>query len=271
MGIKEDEIIKIPPAPGEGRFVMPSSLLENIISNEQDVYQYCDENGNTLDEFPINPNGSVHNLAAVCNSKGNIMAMMPHPERTENGDLIFSSMKEFIEMNNPVTQHQLKHNQKKVELKDYTIDSSYTQWIINLVITDNEASSVQKALNQLGYDITLTRQTYWEMKINGNKNEVLNKIKDSGELFNSNKEFIGQLDSNDNTISILVHQKEDMHGRLKHESLIDKFQIQGLEKLKRGVVWNLSVKRGNIDTVINEILKTNILFNPLSYECHRIN
>ena len=91
------------------------------------------------------------------------------------------------------------------------------------------------------------------------------------ELFNSNKEFIGELESSENTVSILVHQKEDMHGRLKRESLRDRFQIKGLEQLKKGVVWNLSLKRGNINDVINEILKTNILFNPISHECHRIN
>ena len=62
-----------------------------------------------------------------------------------------------------------------------------------------------------------------------------------------------------------------MHGRLKHESLRDRFQIKGLEQLKKGVVWNLSITRGNINSVINEILKTNILFNPISHECHRIN
>tara|TARA_Y200000002_G_scaffold32335_2_gene23830 strand:- start:3646 stop:4917 length:1272 start_codon:yes stop_codon:yes gene_type:complete len=269
--IKKDEIIKIPLAHGEGRFVMPSSLLENIISNEQHVYQYCDQNGDILDEFPTNPNGSAHNLAAVCNPKGNVMAMMPHPERTENGDPIFSSMKEFIEMNNPVTQHFLTSDQSQIELTDYAVNSSYTQWMVNLVITDNEASSVQRVLKQLGYDVSLTRQTHWEMKITGNDSEVLDEIESSGELFNSNKEFIGELESNENTVSILVHQKEDMYGRLKHESLRDRFQIKGLEKLKKGVVWNLSLKRGNINNVINEILKTNILFNPISHECHRIN
>ena len=62
-----------------------------------------------------------------------------------------------------------------------------------------------------------------------------------------------------------------MHGRLKQESLTDRFQIDGLVKIKRGVVWNLSTKRGNIDTIINEVLETNILFNPLSHECYRIN
>ena len=44
------------------------------------------------------------------------MAMMPHPERTKDGDMIFSSIKEYIEENNPTTNHQLKH-QEKTQIK----------------------------------------------------------------------------------------------------------------------------------------------------------
>ena len=269
--LKKDQIIKIPLAHGEGRFAMPESLLDNIIMNDQAVYLYCDEKGNTPNEFPINPNGSIYNLAAVCNNKGNIMAIMPHPERTENGDQIFSSMKEFIKMGNPITDHVLVHNQESYSLKEYSVDDSCTEWLVNMIITDNEATSVQNMLIQVGYDIVLTRQTHWEIKTAGDKENILKKIEASGELYNSNKEFIGEREANETTISILVHQKEDMHGRLKQESLTDRFQIDGLVKIKRGVVWNLSTKRGNIEAVINEILETNILFNPLSHECYRIN
>ena len=269
--LEKGQIIKIPLAHGEGRFAMPKSLLDNIIMNDQAVYLYCDEEGSTPNEFPVNPNGSLYNLAAVCNSKGNIMAMMPHPERTDDGDQIFSSMKEFIQMGNPITGHDLVYNQKSYSLKNYSVDESCTEWLVDMIITDNEAISVQNVLIQLGYDVVLTRQTHWEIKTAGEKESILKKIETSGELYNSNKEFIGKREANKETISILVHQKEDMHGRLKQESLTDRFQIDGLVKIKRGVVWNLSKKRGNIETIINEILETNILFNPLSHECYRIN
>ena len=269
--LKNEQIIKIPMAHGEGRFVMPSSLLNSLIANDQTVYRYCDEKGKELDEFPINPNGSIYNLAAVCNSQGNIMAMMPHPERTKNGDLIFSSMRDFIKLKYPVTNHQLKHHQEKFKLKEYLVNDTSTQWAVNMIITDNEASSVQNTLKQLGYDIVLTRQTHWEIITNEKNKRIFSEIKSTGELYNSNKEFIGELETSENTISILVRQKEDMYGRIKQESLINRFQIEGLVKLKRGVIWNLSMKRGNIKDVINEILETNILFNPLSHECYRIN
>jgi phosphoribosylformylglycinamidine synthase len=197
--------------------------------------------------------------------------MMPHPERTQNGDVIFSFMREFIEMNNPLTDHSLEHIPKKHELKDYPLDEHSTQWVIDMIITDNEASSVSNALKHIGHDVSLTRQVHWELAIKGEKEKVLGEIDATGELYNSNKEFLGKLDTDDDTVSILVRQKEDILGRIKYESLTQRFQIQGLEKLRRGVIWNLSIKGGNIHSVINNILETNILFNPLSHECYRIN
>ena len=85
--LKMGDFITIPLAHGEGRFVIPDVLLEKIIANDQTVYRSCDDRRDIVDEFPTNPNGSKYNLAAVCSPKGNVMAMMPHPERTENGDV----------------------------------------------------------------------------------------------------------------------------------------------------------------------------------------
>ena len=71
-------------------------LLNELIKNDQTVFRYCNDDGEILSQFPTNPNGSYYNLAAVSNSAGNILAMMPHPERTNLGDKLFSSMREFI-------------------------------------------------------------------------------------------------------------------------------------------------------------------------------
>jgi len=45
------------------------------------VFQYCDEDGNVIDSPQVNPNGALANIAGLCNPQGNVMAMMPHPER----------------------------------------------------------------------------------------------------------------------------------------------------------------------------------------------
>ena len=269
--LKPNEWINIPLAHGEGRFIIPDELLEKMITNDQTVFRYCDKDGKIANEFPTNPNGSMHNLAAVCNPAGNVMAIMPHPERTENGDTIFSSMKEFIEDGNPITNHTLSFNRPHHEVTSYESNGNSTEWVIDMIITDNEASSVHDALDRLGHDVSIARQTHWEISTDGDRETILQKIDATGELYNSNKEFISKTTSTENTASFLVRQKEDMLGRAKLESLTERFEIDGITDLKRGVIWNVIVNGGGSEVVLNDILNTHILFNPLSHECYRIN
>ena len=266
-----DEFINIPLAHGEGRFILPEELLNKMIANDQTVYRYCDDDGNVVDEFPTNPNGSMYNLAAVCNPAGNVMAMMPHPERTKNGNSIFSSMKNFIENGNPTTNHLLSFNRPHYEVANYQSNDDAAEWIVDMIITDNEASSVQNALNHLGFDVSITRQTHWEISTYGNRESILKKIDKTGELYNSNKEFISKASTTENIASLLVRQKEDMVGRAKLESLTERFEIGDISEIKRGVIWNVTINGGNFETILKEILDTHILFNPLSHECYKIN
>lgn len=268
--LKPEESINIPLAHGEGRFIVPSELLEKMIKNKQTVYRYCDEGGNIIDEFPTNPNGSTYNLAAVCNPAGNVMAMMPHPERTSNGDVVFSSMKDFIDNNNPISSYTLKHDFPNDKINNYTSADKSQQWIIDMIITDNDAVSVNNALVSLGHDVTLTRQTHWEIESSNNSESVMNKIEATGELYNSNKEFVSKVIKKEKTKSFLIRQKDDILGRSKLQSLKEKFEIEEISNIKRGVIWNLTINSGNFESIINQILETHILYNPLTYECYEI-
>jgi len=62
-----------------------------------------------------------------------------------------------------------------------------------------------------------------------------------------------------------------MRSRAKFESLTERFEIDKISELKRGVIWNVTVNGGNLEAILKHILNTHILFNPLSYECYRIN
>ncbi len=78
----EGAIIPIPIAHGEGRFVTEDpDVLAAMKNNNQISLRYCDAAGEVVDSFPVNPNGSVDNMAGVSNKEGNVLAMMPHPER----------------------------------------------------------------------------------------------------------------------------------------------------------------------------------------------
>jgi phosphoribosylformylglycinamidine synthase len=70
---------KIPVAHGEGRYFAEEKILDELEANGQVIYYYCDEKGNITEA--ANPNGSIRNIAGICNSSRNVFGMMPHPER----------------------------------------------------------------------------------------------------------------------------------------------------------------------------------------------
>lgn len=73
------DILTIPIAHGEGNYYCDQETLQELINNDQIVFRYSTSDGLINDE--ANPNGSVHNIAGVCNSSRNVLGMMPHPER----------------------------------------------------------------------------------------------------------------------------------------------------------------------------------------------
>src|SRR2546425_4716522 len=99
------QILRIPIAHNEGRYYLDKDQLAELESNEQIVLRYVDENNVPTDDS--NPNGSLDNIAGICNKKGNVMGLMPHPERASlpflspdnhpEGRVIFDSMAETLE------------------------------------------------------------------------------------------------------------------------------------------------------------------------------
>tara|TARA_Y100001968_G_C19443746_1_gene764085 strand:+ start:339 stop:1040 length:702 start_codon:yes stop_codon:yes gene_type:complete len=77
--ISSSGIFKIPIAHAEGCYYADSQTLQEIIDNKQIIFKYCDENGDI--NTKSNPNGSLKNIAGICNAKRNVFGMMPHPER----------------------------------------------------------------------------------------------------------------------------------------------------------------------------------------------
>jgi len=80
-----DDAIKIPIAHGEGRFYADENTLNKLVENDQILFKYSDENGHITKES--NPNGSILNIAGICNNNRNVFGMMPHPERAADAEL----------------------------------------------------------------------------------------------------------------------------------------------------------------------------------------
>ncbi len=80
--IGNEEVIPVPIAHAEGRFTTDDhDVLDEMKKNGQIVLRYCTQAGLIDKSFPVNPNGSLENMAGVCSREGNVLAIMPHPER----------------------------------------------------------------------------------------------------------------------------------------------------------------------------------------------
>lgn len=95
-------ILRLPIAHGEGCYFAEPATLETLQSGNRILWQYCDAGGELT--AAANPNGSLQEIAGICNERGNVAGLMPHPERacesvlgSDDGRLIFESMLAALE------------------------------------------------------------------------------------------------------------------------------------------------------------------------------
>ena len=95
--ISPESVLKIPIAHAEGRYYADEATLQELKANNQVLFRYCDENGKIGGH--ANPNGSLDDIAGICNSGRNVFGMMPHPERAAedilgntDGRVLFESL-----------------------------------------------------------------------------------------------------------------------------------------------------------------------------------
>ena len=81
----EKSILKIPIAHGEGRYFAAQDVMESLAKKDQILYRYVNEQGES--SSTSNPNGATEGIAGIRNEKGNVVGMMPHPERACNPQL----------------------------------------------------------------------------------------------------------------------------------------------------------------------------------------
>jgi phosphoribosylformylglycinamidine synthase I len=104
---RNGSLINMPIAHGEGRYVADSATLARLERNGQVVFRYADASGETGPD--ANPNGSLHNIAGICNEARNVVGLMPHPERaaenelaSADGRIMFESVIRWLSAHTPV-------------------------------------------------------------------------------------------------------------------------------------------------------------------------
>lgn len=276
--LKSSDVLPIPVAHGEGRFVISSEILTEIQLNGQNVFQYCSHDGKIVNEFPMNPNGSIDNIAALSNKSGNVLAMMPHPERTTQCDIIFHSMREYIRDETvhkiecmPKIEH-LHYQPKQLDILSYPKIKSdfHFEILVGSILIDNHAMSIESALGKKNIGAHIHRYIHWEIECDSN--EGFEKIKKSGVLFNEQKEYIldeKKIKKNDSEY-ILISPKTQIEGKKIQQILEKHFCISGIKTIAKNIVWEIAVNSSvDSNSCVNQILNSHILFNPYADTCYK--
>lgn len=279
-----DKLLYVPIAHGEGRFVFEESLYKKLVQNDQIVLSYSDEDGNIVDEFPVNPNGSIANIAGICNEHGNIMAMMPHPETFKNGDAIFESIKKYLEKG--INAYDLVEDEAegaKVEKKEnYDIE-----FYVDLIITDNTEKTIERAVQKkVDSNVNLKRSVFWGIKSDeGDLKSLAVNLINSGELLNLNKENVkvkiggdfyaydkenGLVETPDSDFSTentyYAFEQKDFIGMAKVSEIHHFLPDQKVDDIERAVMWEID---GVDEAGVQKVLDSFILHNPFSQKLQR--
>lgn len=254
------EIEKVPVAHGEGRFTTEiPGLMDALEASGQIVFKYSTADGSVLPDFPVNPNGALLNAAAICNPAGNVMAIMPHPERAPSAPMprIFSSMRKFMTgtpVQNPGAP--LAFSAAKSEPQTHAHAANTLELYVKLIITDNEAQTLENALRQRGHNISLNKWTHFEIEhASGiDQAELALKLIASGELLNTNKETATVVtDSHSNfqkkeaATYYLVRDLEDPLGASK----TSKIKHHGIDVkiIRHGWFWEISGDASGLESI----------------------
>jgi phosphoribosylformylglycinamidine synthase subunit PurQ / glutaminase len=93
--LDKNKAYKIPISHREGRYYADEETLKRMRQNYQILFRYCDSSGTITEE--ANPNGTIDNIAGVCNEQKNVYGMMPHPERAADDELGNTDGREIFE------------------------------------------------------------------------------------------------------------------------------------------------------------------------------
>jgi phosphoribosylformylglycinamidine synthase len=251
-----DKPYLVPVAHGEGRYTSVYHKMEHLLEeNQQVVFKYCDAKGNISDEFPVNPNGAMLNAAAVCNAEGNVLSIMPHPERGIQATIfeMFSSLKHHLEESPKLVSFpKLKLEVEDLSPKPYAPLGE--EMVIEEIITDNEAYTLSNTLQKLlGKEVKLKRYTHFDIK-----GGDLKELEKTGELFNSNKEsVVKKVPRTDNDFALLVQYREDFEGQALVENLNEHYDA-GVEKITKGTLW---VFEGVDEETKQKIIDSTLFYN----------
>ncbi len=188
-GGESPRTMHVPIAHGEGRFVTRDpELITELDKNDQIAFRYCTSDAVPSAQVPFTPNGSTGGIAGICNQEGNVVAIMPHPERTTNGDPYFLSVLKWIQTRKTANGKRKagKETLKKLPATSCQLPARHcmpTELYIDTIITNNEERTVEQAARRIEPKLRLKQYRFV-----GLSDDRTQALLSSLSFFNPNKE-----------------------------------------------------------------------------------
>lgn len=272
---KEGEIIRAPIAHGEGRFTSDiPGLVQKLQAKGQMAFRYCDAHGVITENFPVNPNGAMFNIAALTNPAGNVMAVMPHLERDSASSYkLFTSLRDGLSAPKKRVHRIIEKPVPIWPLKKFEPMSKSFQLFISLVITDNEAETFGMTIKNLGWpNVIVQRKTHFEISYQGKPDlqKLTRKLVASGVIMNTNKEKLVTEEKTERderlfTFRLLVREKPDFVGLSKLHAIQKRLKLEEITDFRLGTLWKIGIptKSANVaQSELKKIISTHLFFNP---------
>ncbi len=248
-------IFQITSSVNPARFMIPPVLLAEIERNGLDVFQYCNDRGVIA---------SDHSIAAIANKTGNVMAMLPHPEHTKQGEAIFTSMREYIVKRCISPSVTLDYQPRFLPLKKYHASAYTFEYVTSMAEMDPCAITVENVLFENDMPVKIKRAIHWEIQCDSES--IFEEVKSTGVLSGDNQKAIIHLEAmkEPQQTVFLVRPKEDILGLQKLETLKNNFGLEGIQKISYSTLWYISASEKHI---VDRIIRSTLLFNPYSHDC----
>ena len=138
--------------------------------------------------------------------------------------------------------------------------------LVSTIIADNEAISVERCINKLGFDVKISKYVHYE--ISAKNNFDLSEVLKTDVLLNPSKEYVTTIKKNEKSFRFIVRNLDDIHGQSLLQTLKQRFGFKDLQSVNRGVVWEININSNSPKKDVDLILNSHIFSNPVSQVCH---
>jgi phosphoribosylformylglycinamidine synthase len=254
-------------------FVVSKALYAELQEQGQLLFQYCDTNGNHHLDQPFSQSDSVLDLvpqvAAVSNKAGNVLAVIPSVEMATSGEVIFSSMREYIENNLYRAVPPLHYYPRRSVLQRYQQPLGARVCLVELLSENEKLKQLQNVMQQHGIAAEVRCYLHWEMQ--GVSEAEWLKLLKSGLLGRPDKENVKEaLMADQNTGAILVRQKLEQYDHLKFGTLKPSVSLPDKTELRQGLVWEFEFQPSvDVTRMLEKIFILQVIAQPVVHTCLR--